>query len=313
MCNTIQVLAASGLRGTDSTEVINTIGSTEVFDDLKKVTEVNPNTIQQYFTDHIPNIIAFGFQILQAVIVYVIGVQIIRFIRKFVRHTLEKRDADTGVKQFLDALTKAICYFILIAMILSIFGIATTSALAVLGSAGLAVGLALQGSLANFAGGVLILMLKPFKVGDYIIEDSHKNEGTVHEISLIYTKLQTVDNKMIVIPNGTLANASLTNVTQSDKRRIDLFVGVSYQADLKKTKEVIKKVIMDEPNRLPDEEVDVFVSDLEDSSVKIGIRLWVATEAYWETRWRLLEEIKNVLDENGIEIPFPQLDVKVKE
>ena len=155
-------------------------------------------------------------------------------------------------------------------------------------------------------------MLKPFKVGDYIVEDSHGNEGTVTEISIFYTKLKSVDNKIIVIPNGILANSSLTNVTYSEKRRIDLEVGVSYSADLKKTKAVIEQLLLSEERRLKDEAVQVFVSELGDSSVTIGARVWVPTDLYWDIRWTLTEEMKNALDENGIEIPFPQLDVNVK-
>ena len=171
----------------------------------------------------------------------------------------------------------------------------------------------MQGSLSNFAGGVLILLLKPFKVGDYIIEDVNKNEGTVKEISVFYTKLTTPDNRVIIIPNGTLANSSLMNVTQSEKRRVDIYVGVSYQADLKKAKSILTELAEQEINRLKDEPMDIFVSDLEDSSVKLGVRIWVPTDSYWETRWRLVEEVKLALDAGGIEIPYPQMDVTIKK
>lgn len=304
LLNTINLLSKTDIANVDSTEV---------FDTIEKAKNVDPGVVQTYLKGLVPDILAFAIQVAVAVVVYVVGVKLIQLVRKLLRKWLEKRGSDTGVKQFLDALVKYVCYFVLIMIILSRFGIATTSTLAVLGSAGLTIGLALQGSLSNFAGGVLILILKPFKVGDYIIEDSHKNEGTVHEISIFYTKLATADHKMIVIPNGTLANTSLTNVTQSDKRRVDILVGVSYQADLKKVKEVISGVVLHEANRLKEEEVEVFVSELAESSVKIGIRVWVPTEKYWEVRCGLLEEIKAALDKNGIDIPFPQLDVKIKQ
>ena len=215
--------------------------------------------------------------------------------------------------QFLDSLIKIVAYFILICIILGLFGIQTTSIVAVLTSASLAAGLALQGSLANFAGGVLILALKPFVVGDYIIEDTHGNEGTVMHISTVYTKLKTVDNKTIVIPNGTLANSSLTNLTQMEKRIVDLKIGVAYHTDLKKAKEVITEVIMAEEARILDEPVKVFVSELGASEITIGCRIWVKTEDYWEARWRLLENLKNALDEHQIEIPFQQIDVNLKQ
>lgn len=289
------------------------LDATEVFQAIEEIKNVNPGVIQTYLKGLVPDIIAFLIQIAVAAVVYLIGVQVIRLLRKFLKKWLTKREADIGVKQFLDALIKYVCYFVLFMMILSVFGVATTSAVALLGSMGLTIGLALQGSLSNFAGGVLILLLKPFKVGDYIIEDVNKNEGTVKEISVFYTKLTTPDNKVIIIPNGTLANSSLMNVTQSEKRRVDIYVGVSYQADLKKAKSILAELAEKETNRLKDEPMDIFVSDLEDSSVKLGVRIWVPTDSYWETRWRLVEEIKLALDAGGIEIPFPQMDVTIKK
>lgn len=285
--------------------------TTEVFQAIEEIKNVNPGVVQTYLKGLVPDIVAFLIQMAVAAVVYVIGVQVIRLLRKLVRGWLTKRDADVGVKQFLDALTKYVCYFILIMMILSVFGVATTSAVALLGSMGLTIGLALQGSLSNFAGGVLILLLKPFKVGDYIVEDSNKNEGTVKEISVFYTKLTTADNKVIIIPNGTLANSSLTNVTQSEKRRVDIYVGVSYQTDLKKRRYPPRAGGAGGEPAAPGAN-GCFVSDLEDSSVKLGVRLWVPTWKYWEVRWRLVEEIKLALDEAGIEIPYPQMDVTVK-
>lgn len=225
---------------------------------------------------------------------------------------MERADADIGVKQFMDSLVKYSLYFILVVIILTFFGVTTASVVAVLGSAGLALGLAVQGTLSNFAGGVLILLLKPFHVGDYIIEDTHGNEGTVTEITIFYTKLSTGDNKIIVIPNGSLANSSLTNVTHSEKRRMDLEVGVSYDSDLKKAKEIFYRLAEEEGDRLKSEEILVFVSELAASEVKIGLRFWVKTEDYWNVRWRLLESIKLSLDEAGIEIPYQKLDVQVK-
>lgn len=291
----------AGTEGITAEEVSDTI------EQMKK-----PGVVRTYLEGLVPDLLAFLFQVVIACVVYAIGVKLIKLFRKLVQKWLDKKDADKGVKQFMDALVKCIGYFFLIVIILSLFGIATTSVMAIAGSAGLTVGLALQGSLSNFAGGVLILMLKPFKVGDYIVEDSHGNEGTVTEISIFYTKLKSVDNKIIVIPNGILANSSLTNVTYSEKRRIDLEVGVSYSADLKKTKAVIEQLLLSEERRLKDEAVQVFVSELGDSSVIIGARVWVPTDLYWDIRWALTEEMKNALDENRIEIPFPQLDVNVK-
>lgn len=283
----------------------------EVGKALEKMKE--PGVVQHYLKGLVPDLLAFLFQLVIAALVYFVGTRVIKLIRKIIRKTLDKRETDEGVKQFLDSLSRVVCYFVLIMMILSLFGVATASAMAVLGSAGLTIGLALQGSLSNFAGGVLILMLKPFRVGDYIVEDTNKNEGTVAEISIFYTKLKSADNKIIVIPNGILANSSLTNVTDSDRRRIDWNIDVAYQTDLKEAKAVIRAVLEAEERRLPEEPVQVFVSELGESAITIGARLWVPMEDYWEIRWKLTEEIKNALDARQIEIPFPQLDVNVRK
>lgn len=277
-----------------------------------KLKDVDSGVIRSWLESLLPGILGFALQILFAVIVYFIGTKIIKLSRKLLRRWLERAEADVGVLQFLDALLKYAMYFILIVIILTLFGVTAASVVAVVGSAGLALGLALQGSLSNFAGGVLILLLKPFKVGDYIKEDTHGNEGTVAEISIFYTKLLTVDRKTVVIPNGTLANSSLTNVTHSDTRMLDIGVGVAYEADLKKAKSVILEQASLDAGRLPEEEVKVFVSELGGSEVRLGVRLWVKTEDYWDVKWRLTENIKLALDENGIEIPYQKLDVQMR-
>ena len=173
----------------------------------------------------------------------------------------------------------------------------------------MAVSLAMQGSLSNLAGGMLILLLKPFVVGDYIIEDGHGNEGTVKEIQIFYTKLATVDNKTIVIPNGTLANTSLTNVTAKDFRQLDLRVDISYDADLKEAKTLLEQLLKKDSSVEQEMDHNVFVDNLGESSVVLGVRAWVKTEDYWPTRWRLLETIKLTMDENRIEIPYKQMKI----
>lgn len=292
---------------------------TDVKSDMEAIKEVtdqvknaDPGKVKAYFEGLLPGVVDFGLKVLLAFVIYFVGVKIIKQLRKLLRRFLDRSHVDEGVKQFLDSLAKAVLYFCLVIIICSWLGIPTTSVAALLGSIGLAIGLALQGSLSNFAGGVLILLIKPFKVGDYIIEDNHKNEGTVAEIELFYTRLLTPDNRMVVIPNGTLSNSSLTNVTRQEKRRVDIAVGVSYDADIRKVKEILTELLLDEPKRLAEEEILVFVSELADSCVQMGCRLWVKTEDYWPVKWRLTEEIKLKLDENGIEIPYNQLEVTVK-
>lgn len=271
--------------------------------------EADADMIREWLEGLVPGLLGFALEIVLAVVVYAVGSKIIKLARKILGRWLEKRDADTGVRQFLDALLKYVLYFVLIVIILTLFGVTTASVVAVVGSAGLTLGLALQGSLSNFAGGVLILLLQPFKVGDYIKEDTHGNEGTVTEISIFYTKLTMPDGKTVVIPNGSLANSSLTNTTFANTRRVDLEVGIAYEADLKLAKDVIRKQAEAEVCRLPDEEVLVFVSELGASEVKIGLRIWVKTEDYWTAKWRLTENVKLALDESGIEIPYQKIDV----
>lgn len=293
------------LETTESVDVI-----TEAQAGIEQVAK-NPGIIRTYFESLIPDLFNFALQVIIAIIVYAVGAKLIKMIVKIVRKTLERRNTDIGVIQFLSAVIRYSMYFVLFMVILNLFGIATTSAVAVLGSCGVAVGLALQGSLANFAGGVLILLLKPFVVGDYIIEGA--NEGTVYEISIFYTKLKTVDNKVIVIPNGNLSNSSLINVSHMDNRRVDVAVGIAYEADIRKAKDILYKVAEEDPARLPDEDIVVAVDNLGASSVDMTVRIWVKSEDYWPTKWRLTENIKYALDENNISIPYQQIDVQIKK
>jgi small conductance mechanosensitive channel len=201
--------------------------------------------------------------------------------------------------------------FVLIMFILGGFGL-SGSIIALMGSAGLTVGLALQGSLSNFAGGVLIIFLKPFVVGDYIIDSSSGKEGTVSDISIFYTRILTIDNKMVNIPNGELSNATITNVSRMENRRLDLTVGVAYSSDLSKVKAILQNIVLTDDAVLKEEPVDVFVDALADSSINMGIHVWVKNVDYWTTKWRMQERIKNAFDEQGVTIPFPQMDCNIK-
>lgn len=294
----------------DATETMETLANAK--ENLQEMAE-NPGVIRSWLEGLVPDLLNFAFQVVVAIVIYAIGSKLIKLIVKMVRRSMERANADEGVKQFVTPVVKYSLYVILVFIIMGLFGIATTSAVAVLGSAGVAIGLALQGSLSNFAGGVLILILKPFRVGDYIIEDSGKNEGTVTEISIFYTKLLTVDNRMVMIPNGTLSNSSITNVAQMDRRRVDLVVGIAYEADIRTAKDILMQLALAEPARLKDEEPAVYVNELGASSVDLGLRVWVTTEEYWTTRWRLMENIKYAFDEHGISIPYQQIDVQIKQ
>ena len=292
---------------------------TTIADTTQEVTDATQeavkqvNQLTQYVQDSIPELITFGLKVLAALVAFFIGRLVIRWIRKIVRRSFDRSGADKGVEQFVDSLLKYGLYALLVFSLISSLGFDTTSVAAVLASGGVAIGLALQGSLSNFAGGVLILLLKPFVVGDYIIEDTNGKEGTVKEIQIFYTKLSTIDNKTIVIPNGMLTNNSITNATAKDERQLDLRVGISYDADIRQAKSVIENLLIKDECIIKNEQINVFVHELADSAVVLGIRAWVKNEEYWETRWRLLEEIKILLDENGIEIPYPQMAVHMKE
>ncbi len=272
-------------------------------------TSVQKGTFQKWLDKLLPEMLSFFWCVILAILVWIIGTKIIKGIRKLVQKAMERRGVDKGVRQFTDGVVKVIGIIVLIILIFNLFGIETSSFAAAIASLGVTAGLALQGSLSNFAGGVLILVLHPFRVGDYIKEDAHGNEGTVAEISLFYTKLLTLDKKLVVIPNGVLANSSLTNASVSQNRQLDLEFSVAYDTDLKKAKQVLLDVALKEDRRVKTEDVRVFVKDLADSSVVLGLRMFIPNNIYWDIRWDLIEAEKEALDAAGIEIPFPQLDV----
>ena len=252
----------------------------------------------------------FGKMLIVALIIYFVGRKLIKWILKMLKKFFDRTSMDEGVSKFVLSLTKACLYGVLFIVVIGKLGIPTSSFIAVIGSAGVTIGLALQGSLSNFAGGLLILLLKPFRVGDYIIVNGF--EGNVTCIDIFYTKLLTVDNRFIVLPNGTLSNTNLINVTNEPERRLDLLIDVAYAEDLKHVKEVLYRVISRNEHVLKEEhEIDVFVNSLEASSIQMGIRVWVKTDEYLKLKWELLEQIKEVFDEEKITIPFNQLDVNL--
>ena len=278
---------------------------------VNEVTE-NMSQFSNYIQEHIPNLINLGIKIIIAIIIFMIGRVIIKWIRKSIRYSFQVKETDAGIATFVDSMVKFGLYILLIIIIAGNLGIELSSITVLYASAGVGVSLALQDFITNFAGGIMILLLRPFTVGDYIIEDTNKNEGTVKEIKIFYTKLMTIENKVIVIPNGKLMNNSLTNVTERDERRLDLKVGISYESDLKKAKDILERLLLSHKDILTNEDWKVFVDSLADSSVVLGIRAYVKMEKYWDTRWELLEQIKLTFDEEGIEIPYNQLTVHMQ-
>ena len=264
-----------------------------------------PDTVKNW----LPALSGFAMDLLAAVLILIIGFKVVGAVRRMAERSFARMELELSLRKFLLSLIQVGLYAVLIFMAAERIGIQSSSIIALLGSAGVTLGLALQGSLSNFAGGVLILLMRPFKVGDYIV--SQYGEGTVAVIGLVYTTLNTTDNKTVVIPNGSLSNSPITNATAEKFRRLDLTVGIGYQADLKKAKDILLDIYTSHPKVLKDHPIQVFVDQLADSAVIIGGRGWTATDDYWPTRWDITEEIKLRLDEAGIEIPFNQMDVHV--
>lgn len=268
---------------------------------------------KEYLTEQLPALTGFCIKVVLSIIVFFVGRRIISWIVNIMRKSLERANIDAGVVQFISSAGKAVLYMLLIFNIAISLGVKESSVAALLGTAGVTVGLALQGGLANLAGGVLLLIFKPFVVGDYIIQDQANGcEGTVAKIEICYTTLLSIDNKKIVVPNGILSNSTIINVTAKENRKLEIKVGISYDADIRKAKKVIEDILKADPDtRSDNSEMVVFVDSLADSAVIIGIRVWVPTDAYWKTKWRLNQRIKEEFDANGITIPYNQMEVYV--
>ncbi len=256
-------------------------------------------------------VMAYSYKIVGALLVLIIGLKIIKVIANRFEKTLEKKEIEKSLSSFIVSISKVVLKILLFVSIASMLGVQMTSFIAILGAASLAVGLALQGSLANFAGGVLILILKPFKAGDFIEGAGHM--GTVSEIQVFYTILKTPDNKTIVIPNGNLSNASVTNFSKEDTRRVDFTFGVGYEDDIKKVQEVLQSIVEAHPLILKEPEPFIRLSELADSSVNFTVRVWCDAGDYWTVNFDILEAVKVAFDEQNINIPYPQVDVNMKK
>lgn len=278
-----------------------------VMDEVEELLE--PGVIKSFFISLPEKALQLGIRVLLAVLFFLIGTQLIKLVRKIIKNSMKRANAETGAIQFVDSFVKTALYVLLVLTLAASFGVDAASIVALLGSAGVAIGLAVQGSLSNLAGGVLILVLKPFKVGDYIVESATGKEGTVTEIQIFYTKLLTADNRTVVLPNGSLANNSLVNVTAQEARRMDIRVSVSYKTDLKLAKSVLMQVLSEDMAVLKDRDMLVFVDELGSSAVELGVRCWFRREDFWAGKWRVTENCKLALDEAGVEIPYNQLDV----
>lgn len=255
--------------------------------------------------------IEFGISMLIALVIFIIGKYVIKFILKFTKRLFDRSSIDDAVGNFINSLLRVILYGVLIIIICDKVGIQTTSFIALLTSAGLAIGLALQGSLANFAGGVLILIMKPFVLGDYIRTDL--GEGEVINIDIFYTTLVTLENLKVKIPNGKLADVSITNVTGNDKRLIRIRVSIAYDSDIKLAREALTDLINSHKLVIDDEKNKVVVAELCDSHISLEVRAMTKIDDYWDAYFDINENIKNRLDSVGVVIPFNQLDVHLNQ
>ena len=246
-------------------------------------------------------------RILVTLITLFIGYWLVKWLAKILKKAFVKLDVEEGTAGFLISIIKVALYIVLGFLIASTFGVDAASIVAILGSAGVAIGLAIQGSLSNFAGGILIILLKPFKVGDYIVEDNKGNAGTVTEISLFYTKLETLDGKTVVLPNGTLANTSLTNVTKTPTRMLELKFNVAYEADWKGALGIVAEAFRSDKACIDQATVETYVDELANSSIVLGGRCIIKNDEYRYCKQRILEKVLTRFNEEGIEIPYPKM------
>ncbi|WP_044957375.1 mechanosensitive ion channel family protein [Butyrivibrio sp. LC3010] len=291
---------------TTAETAIETIAEVTGNDNLK------PGVIEKYLKELPDKAFALLVQAVLAIIILVIMWQVIKVIANIVEKSLLKTKIEDATAKFLAKVVRVSLEILLVFSLAAAFGMDTASIVALLGSAGVAIGLAIQGTLSDFAGGILILLSRPFRVGDYIIVGSTGVEGTVTEISLINTRMLTADFRRVVIPNGSLASATITNNNGNTMRILDTMVGISYGADIDKARTVAEKV-MDANEYISDKyEKCVYVDALADSSVNLRIRGWVKPENYLKAKWSMNEAVKKAFDKEGVEIPFPQIDVHMR-
>ncbi|EGA65262.1 small-conductance mechanosensitive channel MscS [Vibrio brasiliensis] len=266
---------------------------------------------EKWLTNNSDLLVQYGVNIISAVLILFIGNIIVKAVANSVSKVLEKKNMDKAVVEFVHGLVRYLLFVIVLIAALGRVGVQTASVVAVIGAAGLAVGLALQGSLSNFAAGVLIVAFRPFKSGDYV--EIGGVAGSVEAIQIFQTVLKTPDNKMVVVPNSGVIGSPITNYSRHETRRVDLVIGVSYSADLKQTKQVIRDVLEKDTRILKDPDIQIGVLALADSSVNFVVRPWCKTADYWDVYFDSTQAIKEALDEAGIEIPFPQMDVHLNK
>lgn len=287
--------------------------NTEAVSEMVQEAEEKVGIFKQYATELLDWCMSKAGSIVVAILFMVICFRIVKWFIKLLRKTFERSNMDASVAGFLLSAIRILLNFVVVITAASIVGFQVTSFVTILGTAGVTIGLALQGSLSNLAGGVLILILKPFHVGDYIIENHTNCEGEVVSIDIFYTKLRTADNKSIVIPNGNISNTSLVNVTQHNKRRAEVKIGVGYDENLDKVKELVLDAIKTVPGYLPEKNVDFYIDEFADSSIVVCVRFYAEVDKYWDALWAARWNIKKTFDEHGVVIPYNKLDVSIEK
>ncbi|MDE3741451.1 mechanosensitive ion channel family protein [Maribacter polysaccharolyticus] len=266
-----------------------------------KVYEENIVKAQEWLWDILPGLIT---ALVTATIILIVGLWVIKLINGMVKRFFRKTEYDPSLETFLQSFLNIGLKLMLFVLVVTQLGVQSSSLVAVIGAAGLAIGLALQGSLANFAGGVLILVFKPFKVGDFIAAQGV--EGTVKEITIFTTKLSTFGNQIAIVPNGQLSNNNIVNYNAQNTRRDKISVGIGYGSNIKQAKDILLQICAENENILKDPAPEVYVAELADSSVNLSLRFWAENEVFWAAHFHVMEELKNRFDAAGIEIPFPQ-------
>jgi small conductance mechanosensitive channel len=274
-----------------------------------RLTTLNEDIVIKYW-DYFTNVlIEYSPRLISATILFVIGWWAIKLIKKVIMQVMVKREMEPTLSKFLADILIWTLKILLFVTVISRLGVENSSFVAIIGAAGLAIGLSLQGSLSNFAGGVLIIMFKPFKVGDFI--EAQGVSGTVKQIQIFVTQLATVDNQIIFVPNGILSNGTIINYTYATTRRADLTIAISYSSDIKKAKDIIVEILNNHPMILKDPEPMVLVKDLAESSINLAVRPWSAIDDFFVMRSDVLEQIRNAFNKEGIEIPFPQREIHI--
>ena len=292
-------------------KVISFTESSEEAIEVMDVMDITPQKAIGWLEELIPFLIGFGKKILAVLVFVFIARKLIVWLKKILEKTFARSEVDEGVSKFLLSLTNISLNVVTIIVAVNMFGIATGSITAILGSLGVTLGLALQGSLSNLFGGILILIMKPFKMGDYIIAGT--DEGTVEGIDVFYTKLLTIDNRKIVIPNGNLSNQSIVNATNEEVRRLDIKIPINYSENIGRVKDILWNIVKDEEMVLKEPEALVVVGELGTSAIVMEIRTWTKTEDFWPLKWKLQERVKEEFDKHHIEIQVNQLEVKLKQ